>query len=66
MKKNEWAYRVVVSTSETDVAYEGHFKWYACAERSAKSKMEQLRRIGISDAVASIYGRYDGSVVEVS
>lgn len=54
----EWTYRVVVSTDENPVAYEGHFKRFCYARKMADRKLREYEGTG---AFVSIYERYEGT-----
>lgn len=56
--KSNWAYRVVVSTDEDPIAYEGHFETFSRAEKAASRKLDEHKGTG---AIISIYARYDGT-----
>lgn len=56
--RSDWAYRVTVSTDESDLAYEGKFVRYEYAMKVAERKLSEYKGKG---AVANIYSRWDGS-----
>ena len=58
--KQEWAYRVTVSTSDNDLEYEGRFVRYINAERAARLKLHRYEGTG---AHVNIYSRWDGTCI---
>lgn len=56
--RQQWAYRVTVSTRDNDLEYEGRFVSLDYARKMVQRKMEQYRD---KDALVCLYDRWDGT-----